>query len=998
MAQRETTTGPAPASPAATPAPTAGSPTAVSGMLASGQRDPAAYANLLRVNPASRDEVLTQLHQTLGNEFVGRVVAAGSAPKPSMRAIPAAGQGGGIALPGDTRAKMEAAFGADLSAVRIHEDATAGEAGAEAYTRGTDIHFAPGRYDPSSSSGLELLGHELTHVVQQAEGRVAETVQHKGGAMNDDAGLEREADTSGATAARGNRVAAPGALGTPGAVVQRKPAVTPVPSVRKAKVDVLGDGTPGKRGLTIPALEAYVMAQADWFTDPSFTGADREAVWKVVNLFSFGAHVSGALEHLHTGEIAALASRKILMNYVNGFNTGEETVQLTTRAPTLARALQLGQAVEDLGEFVPKAVLRHVIPESGLIFLVDLGKLAELKKYYTVFRPTVEKAEEWEHIQLLLIETLAGYMPLVGWVSELHIFTQVTRLLLLGNIADKSRSKPVLLVLMSALDWNTAFLQAQNLQQAMLDGHNLTLIVQGRTLAAVTAQVTRVAKDYGKGGKLGQVVFAGHGTETSMEMSSDSTQGWWDGPNNSVAYDGQSDINSTTHKDKDPKKNSDPKSNGTEALIDTVLNSMDPATANIVFAGCLINSHAIDPKMELSGNAAAVQKKLQANIKAHPNLAEYVQSRMAATGHHAELTASNSSTIFDSFQLDKNGKAGLSSVADPDVAGPKFAYVKTGIEGEGALRAAIECCGDSTIGIAKTTTEMRKRAKALETSTDWGLICVRLGFELALPTTGDAHVSTMVDVLQRIRTWVDYNSTVNAQTLADSVTKGEAKKVFGDLLAAADPALATGVQQAWMKHDPSHATQMMAALTLSGFTAEDFQKMLARGLVDKHLGTLLPAGAHNRGQMILALAIADQEGAKMPAAVQTFLRAAAGGATTTKFPAPLDADVEAIVPNGGPRILEAIGLSPKTPSDPKGNVDLDQDGENETRVTPDPHRAQVKVDNLVVRASATSSAKELGKLAKGTLLRVSGTMRAGAWSLIDFNGVSGFVATEYLDR
>src|SRR5205823_8965976 len=71
--------------------------------------------------------------------------------------VPAAGAGGGHALPDDVRARMEHTFGADLSAIRIHEDTSAEAAGAEAYTRGTDIHFAPGRYAPSSPTGLELL-------------------------------------------------------------------------------------------------------------------------------------------------------------------------------------------------------------------------------------------------------------------------------------------------------------------------------------------------------------------------------------------------------------------------------------------------------------------------------------------------------------------------------------------------------------------------------------------------------------------------------------------------------------------------------------------------------------------------------------------------------------------------------------------------------------------------------------------------------------------------
>jgi len=101
---------------------------------------------------------------------------------------------------------MERAFGTDFSAVRIHQDARAEALGARAFTRGTDIHFAPGAYQPESPSGQELLGHELAHVVQQSQGRVPATLQAKGDAVNADASLEREADDQGARAARGEQV------------------------------------------------------------------------------------------------------------------------------------------------------------------------------------------------------------------------------------------------------------------------------------------------------------------------------------------------------------------------------------------------------------------------------------------------------------------------------------------------------------------------------------------------------------------------------------------------------------------------------------------------------------------------------------------------------------------------------------------------------------------------------------------------------------------------
>ena len=114
--------------------------------------------------------------------------------------------GAGAALPVQVRGQMEGAFGTSFADVRIHQGEQAAAMDAVAYTQGNDIHFQPGSYDPSSPAGQELLGHELTHVVQQRQGRVAAPGQGKGAAINADAGLEAEADHEGARAARGEAV------------------------------------------------------------------------------------------------------------------------------------------------------------------------------------------------------------------------------------------------------------------------------------------------------------------------------------------------------------------------------------------------------------------------------------------------------------------------------------------------------------------------------------------------------------------------------------------------------------------------------------------------------------------------------------------------------------------------------------------------------------------------------------------------------------------------
>lgn len=106
-------------------------------------------------------------------------------------------------IPDDVKQRMEDSFGTDFSSVRVHPDsAKAPEVGALAYTQGTDIHFAPGQFKPDTSAGQQLLGHELTHVVQQAEGRVQPTTEIGGIPVNDNEGLEHEADVLGAKAAR----------------------------------------------------------------------------------------------------------------------------------------------------------------------------------------------------------------------------------------------------------------------------------------------------------------------------------------------------------------------------------------------------------------------------------------------------------------------------------------------------------------------------------------------------------------------------------------------------------------------------------------------------------------------------------------------------------------------------------------------------------------------------------------------------------------------------
>ncbi len=136
-------------------------------------------------------------------ELQGRF-AAQHKTEAAPQAAPARQQENRTGMPNPVKAKMENAFNTDFSDVKVHADSSrASSVGALAYTQGTAIHFAPGQFRPERAAGQQLLGHELTHVVQQREGRVEPTTEVAGLPVNDDPSLEQEADVMGSKAARG---------------------------------------------------------------------------------------------------------------------------------------------------------------------------------------------------------------------------------------------------------------------------------------------------------------------------------------------------------------------------------------------------------------------------------------------------------------------------------------------------------------------------------------------------------------------------------------------------------------------------------------------------------------------------------------------------------------------------------------------------------------------------------------------------------------------------
>jgi Domain of unknown function (DUF4157) len=118
-------------------------------------------------------------------------------------------------LPDNLKSGIESLSGLSMDDVTVHYNSSQpAQLNALAYTQSTDIHVAPGQE--------QHLPHEAWHVVQQAQGRVCPTMQMKNGVpINDDQGLEQEADLMGGKAMQVWPEHATGWGGIGGSVIKR---------------------------------------------------------------------------------------------------------------------------------------------------------------------------------------------------------------------------------------------------------------------------------------------------------------------------------------------------------------------------------------------------------------------------------------------------------------------------------------------------------------------------------------------------------------------------------------------------------------------------------------------------------------------------------------------------------------------------------------------------------------------------------------------------------
>jgi len=104
-----------------------------------------------------------------------------------------------LGMSGKLAESIRDSFGIDASKLSLRESHDVLRMGARATAQGNVIRFAPGEFKPDTHEGLSILGHELSHVREQAAGHV----HAPGGSLFSDTGHETLSDRAGVAFASG---------------------------------------------------------------------------------------------------------------------------------------------------------------------------------------------------------------------------------------------------------------------------------------------------------------------------------------------------------------------------------------------------------------------------------------------------------------------------------------------------------------------------------------------------------------------------------------------------------------------------------------------------------------------------------------------------------------------------------------------------------------------------------------------------------------------------
>ena len=859
-------------------------------------------------------------------------------------------KGRGRALAPATQHRMARSFQSDFSAVRIHTDRPAIQLsqsiGARAFTHGRDIYFNRGEYQPESASGQHLLAHELTHVVQQT-GRV-----------------------------------------------QRK--VNPTPSAYQ--------GYAALAAMTIRQLDDYAKAQADWHTEASLSTTQRDEIRGLLLLvrdqgrlsLCGGMTVSSGIAELKKSGPTFVAKYLDLLNlaYTDG-----DPFQMSDPMTDMGKAVKKGKDLADLKKGFPAYVLKTAMQEGRFNVLHDNSFIQDLVKYYTTATNTpIFQAKNGKDFRSYnnqratdKVDPLSyDVAPLRGKVRSFHRFKGTALDQLKTNFADTSKSKPLTLILHTALDYNGAFHRDKNLTEVIKNANMNTLMVEGKeTLADFRREISPIAQKYGINNKIDQLMFAGHGNARFMELAG------------KIKDDGKGEVEEVVDNISLNTNKVEP-----DKLMKEVLQNMDKKKLNkkgyqahrrIIFNACLTNSNSVRQAIQ-SKNVLLARLEIIKYIRQNASLATYMQDLAKSEGR--DVTAVGSNASFGKIGLiDGADNLDLISGKDSKLTGTKLEYVEFGGEASGALRAVLESWARHR-KLCKAAMERRIKIS----STAWNPIIIETLYQRILKN----YWSDAENIRQMVLLGETISKLKSSISCRVSNIKGKEStfpQEYISLMTAlqgskkwsSDAYVGLVMYQAWMTADPAstNARNNFLHQLQAHFTANTALKYVDLDYLDTngHYAKLL--SAKGNGPMILALMGILYR--KAPAGVQTEAKKYLLSEVNAKDE--FDAVKDVTGKLGGRStelgILQAIGKytppsssgSSSSSSSSSGvssrdaNLRIEGQAQNTAYVDSVTYRGEIKTkpEAAIYQEPSTGSTK-LSPLSQGTTIDILGST-AGWWAI-----------------
>lgn len=907
----------------------------------------------------------------------------------------------GTPVPAAARAPVEAAHGVDLSEVKLRRDSKlATRLGAEAFAMGDEIHLAPGAPGPETSGGQRLLAHELTHVVQQVEGRATGDA----GAVNDDASLEAEADRAAdapaATRAPVARADAHSAQSTP---VQRKT------KVEKSTATYHPAAT--LRAMKLKDFLAYVKGQLDWAV--KLTAAEKAPLQGILTWAMRAPFLGGGCAKIAVDDLIGAADRPAIEAYAKGVNIPEAAATARLGAvDNVPEATALGNAVLRLRTAIDGRCLYHISTPDDMKALVDGAMVEPLVKYVSTCAPALHAHEGTELRSFMEYVKEVGdptkYKSALPKVRNYHRFERAALDRLVVNYADHSRARPLALVLHTALDWNGAFHRDPNLTALVTHGRNNTLMVEGGgSLADYQSEIGPLSKAYGQDGKVDQVMIAGHGSARSMELAG------------TVA--GDMDGATPVMSQKDDGLDLDNKQAQTEAFFDEITANMaddavfpwdDPGARRVVFNACLTNANEIDIKPAGVG-VPAYEDQIDASVANHASLATTFGQRAKTQGKDVTSIGANGS--FGQVELMQaamrlklpeteigptgtpqlkrdatgavmwtdmpifNGLMDIGSHDDPTLTAAKPDYLARGTDPPGVMMALLE-----------TWTAPTGTPAAWQTAADQHIAAAGTGWN-------DTQIKTLLQLVRAqynadppaikrligIAVALEFISDLSVQsnwTTKTLTAHPDATTIIAGLMTSPDLWGAARVRILEARAAHGSSADLIAELD-SGWTVTEVKDWIDGPFLSAHgalATTLAPSATPTNGQIVLAAADVFNGGGT--AESRAFLKHLLAGGS--RFPPGLKVG-DLLGNKSEDDLLTALGVTTAAPGKEKANVNLDGDTKNERYLEPVNLPGTVTASELNVRRRPDGGARVLGELKAGDSVFVLG--KTGDWLGIDYD-------------